>query len=812
MCSLFSFPLHAQQPTKISGKVVDAISKQGVEFASVVVLRAIDSSLVNGVYTDAKGLFSYSNLPFGKYIVRVTFMGYEKLEKGFELTAQHAVTVLPTLQLHTAGTNLKAVEIKTEKPAFSMQIDRQVFDAGSIITAEGGTGTDVLKGIPSVDVDIDNNVTLRGKSISVYIDGKPSPFGDPKTALEMIPAETIDRIEVISNPSSKFEAQGGGGIINIVLKKDRAMGYNVMMTGGIDTRGQMNAGFNGNLRLRKLNFFGSLNGRYGDQIGSGLSKRKNMFGDTTYFNQSNENKNISRGQNGKFGFDYYADNYNTISISTGFSNNYNSNVDSIYLNYLNNLHEQTKYSRRKNASESNGRNFNTSINYKRTFERANEELTAHVTYATYNSHSNSNYNTRTFVQPNDVQQKPNVRQNFGRGHNYNWDFQTDYTRPIGTKGKLEAGVKANVRENENDYIALNFNNTTQVFDTSITLSNSYQYKEKVFAGYFNYANTLGRVGYQVGLRAEQATLDGYSFTKDTSVNNRFTNFFPSLYLKYDLRNNQNLVFNYATRTDRPNFDQLLPYLNDSDPQNLRTGNPALQPAFTHKLEGNYTVYYPKSNNFFTTGVYYSRTEDVIERVSIIDTKSGITTTSPQNVATNQNLGYTASYKMRLFKWWTHTTTISAEYANMQGRNDSTNYANENLGASININSNFRLPKKFSIQLTGQYRTPRLMAQGTFRANNGMDLGIRKDMLKNNRLVLSLNISDIFFTRNYRSYYETPTFTQEYDRRRSTRTIRLNVRYRFGKIDPNLFRRKKQTQVEEKEEEQPPRTTGREQGL
>jgi hypothetical protein len=788
--------------TKISGKAVDAVTNKPVEFASVVLLHKPDSSVAFGMYTAANGSFNFATVPPGEYVLRITFMGYDKLEKALRVTTAKPLLAVGALKLHAGGKVLSTVEVKAEKPAFSMQIDRQVFDAGSLVTADGGTGTDILKNIPSVEVDIDDNVSLRGKSVTIYVDGKPSPFGDAKTALQMIPAETIDRVEVINNPSAKYEAQGGGGIINIVLKKDKAIGYNVMFNGGVATRGQVNGSANASLRLRRFNFFANYYGRYGSQTGGGFSNRQNLVPDssgTTYFTQVNRSANSDGSHGGRLGLDYYLDEHNTITVSEGINFNNGHNEDHILLSYLDAERETLRSGNRNNSSSYYNPGNNTNINFRHTTDRENEELTAYVSYSNNKGNNNSQYHTQ-YEKPGSTE-APDQQSNTGRSQNQFLNVQADYTTPIGKKGKFEAGVKGTSRKNENDYIASLFDWDAQEYEKSEELSNTYEYKEDIYAGYANLASAFGNLGYQVGVRVEQAHLKGYSFTRDTSVNNKFFNVFPSVFLKYNLPNNQNqsLIFNYATRVDRPGFDQLLPYTNNSDPQNLRMGNPELQPSLTHKFEMNYSRYFPDSRDFLNTGVYYSQANDDIDRVSTLDTTTGVTTTKPLNLATDIDWGGNLTYQLHIFRWWDVTSNFNLEYSRLTGPDDMTSISNEYVSYGVNVNSNLRLPARFNIQLQGHYRSPRVLPQGTFKAMNGMDLGIRKEMLKNNALAISLNISDLLNTQQFSQHYETEAFIQDYDRKRTTRFIRLNLRYRFGKMDPNLFKRKKATETPEEEE-------------
>ena len=802
-----SYNVNAQTPIptslKVTGKVADIVTGKPIEYASVVLLKQVDSSMVTGAYTTPTGTFSLNNITPGIYVVRITFMGYEKLEKAVRVT-EGKNTLAGTLRLQPAGKVLNAVEIKAEKPAFSMQIDRQVFDAGNMINAEGGTGTDILKNIPSVDVDIDDNITLRGKSVTIYVDGKPSPFGDAKTALQMIPAESIDRVEVINNPSAKFEANGSGGIINIVLKKDKAIGYNVMFNVGGATRGEGFGSANASLRMKRFNFFANYNGRYEQVNGSGKSFRQNLIADssdTWYFSQISKNENRNTNNGGRFGFDYFMDDHNTFTLSQGLNYNHSQNEDNILLNYMDQKMESLRNGERANNSYNRGNNKNTNLSYKHTFDKPNQELTAYISYSGNNSSSGSNYNTQYHIASVDTLPNADKQSNKGKNGNRFWNLQSDYTSPLGKKGKLEAGVKATMRHIDNNYVATLFDWDEKDYVISPTLSNKYDYEEDIYAGYLNFANAIGNLGYQVGVRAEQSQLKGYSFTKDTTVNNRFFNLFPSVFLKYNMPKNQNqsLVFNYSTRIDRPNFDQLLPYINNSDPQNIRTGNPELQPALSHKFEVSYSVYYPKSNNYLSTSTYFAQTNDNIDRISTLDTISGVTTTKPMNLATQQNMGGNVSYSLNLTKWWKVWANLNVEYSKLT----SIAVNNENFSYGLNGNTQFRLPGKFSMELGGHFRSPRIQPQGTFKAMNGIDLGVRKELL-NKSLVVALNISDLLNTQQFSSHYETNTFIQDYDRKRATRFIRLNVRYRFGKMDPNLFKKKKPQEEEEKQEEEKPR--------
>lgn len=802
-----SYNVNAQTPIpaslKITGKVADIATGKPIEYASVVLLKQADSSMVTGAYTTPTGTFSLNNITPGIYVVRVTFMGYEKLEKAVRVT-EGKNTFAGTLRLQPAGKVLNAVEIKAEKPAFSMQIDRQVFDAGNMINAEGGTGTDILKNIPSVDVDIDDNITLRGKSVTIYVDGKPSPFGDAKTALQMIPAESIDRVEVINNPSAKFEANGSGGIINIVLKKDKAIGYNVMFNAGGATRGEGFGSANASLRIKRFNFFGNYNGRYEQVNGSGNSVRRNLVADssdTWFFSQKSKNENRNTNNGARFGFDYFMDDHNTFTLSQGLNYNHSENEDNILLNYMDQKMQSLRNGERVNNSYNRSNNKNTNLSYKHTFDKQNQELTAYISYSGNNSSSGSSYNTQYHIASVDTLPNADRQRNKGKNGNRFWNIQSDYTSPLGKKGKLEAGVKATMRHIDNDYLATLFNWEADDYLVSPTLSNKYNYEEDIYAGYVNFANAFGNLGYQVGVRAEQSQLKGYSFTKDTTVNNRFFNLFPSVFLKYNMPKNQNqsLVFNYSTRIDRPNFDQLLPYINNSDPQNIRTGNPELQPALSHKFEVSYSVYYPKTNNYLSTSTYFAQTNDNIDRISTLDTISGVTTTKPMNLATQQNMGGNVSYSLNLTKWWKVWANLNVEYSKLT----SIAVNNENFSYGLNGNTQFRLPGRFSVELGGHFRSPRIQPQGTFKAMNGIDLGIRKELLER-KLVVALNISDLLNSQQFSSHYETNTFIQDYERKRATRFIRLNIRYRFGKMDPNLFKKKKPQEEEEKQEEEKPR--------
>lgn len=794
---------------RLYGKLVDAQSGKPVEYASVALLKQKDSSLVTGMLTKPNGDFSLENLPFGAFTMRINFMGYTTVYKKVTITPQTTDQDLGNIKLRANTKVLQEVEITGQKSAFTMGIDKKVFNVDRNLVSVGGTATDVLKSVPAVNVDIDGNVTVRNASPNIFVDGKPSTL-----TLDQIPADAIESVELITNPSAKYDAEGMSGILNIVLKKNKKAGINGMVMAGVGTGDKYNAGGNLNVRQGKFNVFANYNINANRTIGDGTTHRTNFGGfngtpgDTNYLFQNSDSRSQPLFQFGRFGLDYYLDNRNTISISQNIVAGDFKTSENLQSIFSNSNKAVTAMNDRVNNSNFNFRNYTTQVGFKHTYAKPNKEWSGDFNYNSSTNGRAGDFKTQSQLPDGTPMGQPVLQNNNSDGKSTFITIQTDYTNPIGKNGKLELGAKATFRDYSSIYKVYNQDTLTGKYNFVDSLSNDYKYNEQIYAGYVNYANTVGNFGYQAGLRVEQYVYAGEipSQNKKYSPTKAAPGFFPSLYLSQKLKHDQELQLNYSRRVNRPNFFQLIPYRDYTDPQNQREGNPNLKPEFTNSLEFSYLKNWTNVN--FLGTLYFRNTNNMI---STISTPIGKDTLLTQFVNANKNNSYGAelTVKNQIIKGWDLTTNVNLYQTELQVRTTKENFNNKGFSWFAKINSETKLPANFTFQVNATYQAPTIAlpnnggggrgggfmmvpasAQGMIKGFSSVDVAVRKDFLKNKAASLTLSLSDVFNTRQYELDQTTPSFWQDYIRKRESRILKLQFSYRFGKFDSQLFKRNK----------------------
>ncbi|WP_119079870.1 outer membrane beta-barrel family protein [Chitinophaga alhagiae] len=791
---------------QIYGKLVDAQTKKGVEYASVALLRQKDSSVVTGMLSKPNGDFNLENLPFGPFLLRINFMGYNTIYKKVTVAPQSVSQDLGNIRMEANAKALAEVEVTGQRSAFQMNIDKKVFNVDRNLTSVGGTATDVLKSVPSVNVDIDGNVQVRNSSPTIFVDGKPSTL-----SLDQIPADAIESVELITNPSAKYDAEGMSGILNIVLKKNKKAGFNGMLMGGIGTGDKYNAGGNINVRQGKVNFSANYNYNSNRNWGKGTTERTNFAvpgaSELNYINQNSDSRSGGLFQFGRIGLDYYLDNRNTISLTQNIVGGTFKNRETLGSIYLDEHKDMTRRNTRYSDNKFGFNNYTTTLGFKHLFAEANKELTADVSMNKSNNNRNGGFST----QGEDLAGNPVgdrfVQSNYSKGNTDFYTFQADYVDPVGKTGKFEAGVKGTLRNYTSIYDVFDGNNNgKQKIDS---LSNDYKYNEQIYAAYVNYSNAIKNFGYQVGLRAEQYVYageipsEGMKFKPTKAV----PGFFPSVYLSYKLEKEQEVQLNYSRRVNRPNFFQLIPYRDFSDPLNHRQGNPNLKPEYTNSLEFSYMKTW-KNHNFLGS-LYYRNTNNLISTLNE-PIHAGTDTLLTTFVNANKNFSYGAELTMKnqIIRGWDITTNVNLYQTELQVRNEKENYTNRGFSWMAKINSETKLPANFTFQVTANYQAPAITlpagsgggrgggfmmiptsAQGTIKGLSSVDLALRKDFLKSKALTATLSLSDVFNTREFGMDQESPYFLQDMVRKRESRILRLNLSYRFGKFDAQLFKRR-----------------------
>jgi outer membrane receptor protein involved in Fe transport len=828
---------------RMYGKLVDAKTGKGIDAASVqmiqskfdTVSRTRKDVVIAGMLTSRTGEFALEGLPlYGNMKLKITAIGYKTIDQKAAFEAKPGGDMsqmlaamdkdLGNLKMEADAQTLENVTVTASKPTMTMAIDRKIFNVEKNLTSVGGTAVDVMRNVPSLQVDIDGNVSLRNSSPTIFVDGRPTTL-----TLDQIPAETIASVEVITNPSAKYDASGGNaGILNIVLKKNRKAGYNGNLRAGIDSRARANLGADINVRQGKVNVFASANLRQFKSISDGETERSTFQGNpNSYLFQ--KDRTISEGMFGfgRFGVDYFIDNRNTLSLSGNvgrgnFESNNTSNIktDSLYSNGV-----VSTITDRISESESNFKNLGLTLGYKRNFTKPGRELTADINF---NARSNESINYLTTDIFKGSTQIGALRQRIdGGGDNQFVTIQTDYVTPVSAKVKLEGGLRAQIRHFDNLQDFFIQAPGSNDFVKQPRVSSVYSYTDRVYAAYGNVSGKEKKLGYQFGLRVESSDYDGTLKTvnesnKDTTVTygNSFPiSLFPSIFLSYKLTETSDLQFNYSRRVNRPNFFQVNPFTDYSDLLNLRRGNPDLTPEFTNSIELSYSKTM-KNNSSFLASLYFKNTNDLITSIQIKD--SLIIQDSLRSVLvntfTNANASYIGglelTYRTNLKKWWEMSANLNLFTSKIDITDPSA--VEQDLFASwfLKVNNTFKLPKNFTVQLSGDYTSktvlppnsggggggrgggmggffgaPASTAQGYIRPNYGVDIAIRYEFLKNKAGSLSLNVNDIFRTRVTDVYSESTFFVQNSWRRRDPQIFRLNFSYRFGKMDMQLFKRK-----------------------
>jgi outer membrane receptor protein involved in Fe transport len=813
------------------GKVVDVANK-GLEAVSVtLVATKMDSAtkkpketIIGGMLTSAVGDFSIENVPvFGKYKLKITGIGFKELvlPVAFEMPNKNSMGNDPSAMLGALDKDLGnikmqidenvlgSVTVTASKPLLQMGIDRKIFNVDKNITSAGGTAVDVMKNVPSVNVDIDGNVTLRNNAPQIFVDGRPTNL-----TLEQIPADAIESVEIITNPSAKFDASGGtAGILNIVMKKNRRVGYSGNVRINADSRGRVGGGADINLRQNKINIFGSGNLFQRKSISTGFTDRTNfgMNDSSTHFTQNDNSGGTGQFRFGRAGIDYFIDNRNTFTVSGTLmkgkmSPNQTSdiNIDSI----ANNMGYGSSYQHRVSNTDYTFNNSRAQLSYKHNFPQTGHELTADATYDKGKSTSENNTNTNYYGMPGNVFDKTYQQIQLGGGNNESWVLQTDYANPISTNSKLELGARASLRQsnNFNQFYTKTFNGELK----PTSLNTIYNNKDNVYAAYATFSSRIKSFGYQLGLRAERSDYTGDIPTKNQTFKINFPiSFFPSMFLSQKLTETDEMQFNYSRRINRPNVFQLFPFIDSSDLLNVSVGNPALQPEFTNSFELSYSKTFKNRDNFIASA-YFKNTNDLITRFQKIDTS--ISKYGVVNTYINANRMYITGLELtsrnKITNWWDLTSNVNLFTAKVSIDNQQS--PEQFPSYFVKLNNNFKLPKNFSFQLSGDYQSKIISSpggggrgfggggmfggnntasQGYIRPNYGVDAAVKFDFLKDKKASLSLNVNDILRTRKYDAHSESTFFIQDIVRRRDPQIFRLNFNYRFGKFDASLFKRK-----------------------
>jgi outer membrane receptor protein involved in Fe transport len=808
---------------KLFGRIVDAKSNKGIDAASVQLFSKNSGVLAGGMLTKPNGDFDISNLSTtDSFKLVATAIGYAKQEIiiAFDKSAKGRATAekdLGNIKLTAESQYLGAVTVVAQKPALQMGIDRKTFDVEKNLSSTGGTGIDVMRNIPSVTVDVDGSVLLRNNTPQIFVDGRPTIL-----TLDQIPADNIERVELVTNPSAKFDASSTGGIINVILKKNKKLGLNGLVSAGGGSPDIYNGSMALSLRQGKFNFFvnGNFNHSGGRPKSETYRQNKNNGVIEDYFNQFAFTNRKRQFYNVRFGMDYFMDNRNTFTLTQSFGGGRFSSLEDQNQEYLDVHYAPDHYGFRTSDDRSSNERSSTQLIFKHNFVEAGKSISADVNYNHGNNVDNTNI-LNTYAYPNGSMYSPDSRiRNNGSGGNNQVTVQVDYVDPMGDDNKLEAGVRSYINDYSSTFNSFSVDNNA--VETKLPLSNNYKYREMVNAAYITYTGKLLGIGYQAGLRGEQSKFDGelvdsarkFGYQFPNQIKNVFDALFPSLFLSKKLGGDQEIQLNYSRRIRRPDFWQMNPFVDISDPLNIRQGNPALRPEFTNSFEFNYNKTYSTGN--FLGVIYFRNTTGDITRYSDTITAAQYQQLNNASVGPSAILntfvnaqyqnrwGSELTLQQKLGQQLDVTPTVDLQYKKVKSNVNGVDLSNEGFNWEAKLIINYRVASKtplwnkWSFQATGGYQSPEVVPQGKRKEMYGIDLGLRKEFLKN-KATFTFNINDVFNSRKRGTISETENFYQDSYRRWDVRSFRATLTYKFGKADFQLFKRDKGANRDENED-------------
>lgn len=768
----------------ISGALHDESSGEHIEYANVIIFNEKDSSMTTGTITDSKGKFVISNLNSGKYYLRIQFIGYENKEiSGITISPGSADIKLGQLTLKPKTSSLLGVEITSERALITNNLDKKVITVDKTMALGGGTATDVMENVPSVTVDAEGNISLRGNSnITLLVDGKPASQAGLASSdlLNQIPASSIESVEVITNPSVRYDPDGTTGIINIVLKKKALQGFNGLVSLNAGTGNKYNGSLLLNYRAEKFNAFVNFDGRKHNMERNSESTRTS-FGDINSVLTQSENGEMHRNMSRiSGGFDYFIDTRNNVTISAA-KRDMSFGGEGLLINRTTEDSSLLRLFNRNNVSDRNIDSYEYTLSFKHLYPQKGREFTNDIIYNDNSMVSESEIDQYNFNVLSSLPIDTASQKNGAHNDNKMLTIQGNYVYPMINGSRLEAGYKADIRNINMNYDYQNWIDTAWV--SNYELSNDYDYKEQIYAAYGIYANSLGKLKYQAGLRVEQvftnSAIDQYDTNNsDTSFKTDYTSFYPSLHFQYDLGKKKELQLSYSRRVQRPGPWEMNPYIDYSDSLNIRTGNPELKPEFTNSIELGLLQYW--GNNSLTASVFYRNTNDVVEHISTL-IADGVTLTKPLNINKETHYGLELVGNANPAKWLRTNANISFYQAEMSALPEYNIQGSKRFSWTARLNLAFGLWKDGIFQLVGNYNSPRRTIQELDEARYFADATFKQDLLKK-KLSVSLRLTDIFNSRKFDETVFGNSFTTISSRRNESRILFLGIQYQINNFN------------------------------
>jgi outer membrane receptor protein involved in Fe transport len=776
---LFSISLSAQSNNmgSVNGFVKDSLSGEPIEFVNVILENNVDGAAILGAVTNHNGKFEFKNVKYGRYSIKLSYLGYKtKITPMFTINSKNNFIDAGTILLAGTAVTLEDVLVTSQKSLFSNSIDKKVYNVSQDIMSKSGSASDLLQNVPSVQIDIDGGVTLRGSSnVLVMINGKTSPLmgRNQSVILQGIPANTIDKIEVITNPSAKYRPDGTSGIINIVLKKNRDYGLNGTINGNAGFNDRYNGGFHLNFNSGDLNIFGAYNIRKDNRNRFNTNKR-HQLDSVSNITDYNENFTANYKPLSHFitlGADYSFNSSNQF----GFSGNYfyngfirNDIVNSVYSNSSGVITEN--YDRNRYDDEFEKETDYTlyyeyrfpkedhKIRMEFTGSRAPEIEDNHYINVYDNPVITNQYDNKLIKQSEDVNQLSVV-----------------YSNPLSESINLETGYEGNFQKNDFDFYSEYFDTSQNKFVKNVEQTNRFIYNEDIHAIYATFEHSAGAFGFQEGLRVEQSIGKANLVTTDSSFTKKYFNLYPTLHIAYNLSELAKLQLSYSRRVRRPESDDINPFPEYQDPRNIRAGNPNLSPEYIHLLEFGFN--YQTDEYSILPSLYYRYTSNRFTRLThILNDTTSLTT--EENLLHDQSAGFEFIVSANAGEFFSTNLSTNVFYNQIDASN--LGYSNKKsiISWSGNLTMDFNPTKTLLFQISSNYRSARLTPQGEFHPRFVFNIGAKQEFLEG-KLSLLFTLSDLFNTLKREINVDTPQLIENSVATRDSQIFYLGLSYNFG---------------------------------
>ncbi len=760
--------------TQITGTLLEESSGEPLPFATVIFYNQTDSSMVGNATTENSGAFSLALEP-GAYYGLIKFIGFtDEVLSDITIEQNQESLELGTVLMSSSATELQEVEVTAEKSQMVFKLDRRVFNVGKDLTNAGNSAADILDNVPSVSVDPEGNVSLRGsQSVRILVNGKPSGLlsaGETDALLRM-QGDIIESVEVITNPSARYEAEGQAGIINIILKKNKEKGINGSFGATVGYPHNYGASYNLNYRQKDFNFFSNFGVDYRKSPGGGTSTQRFFENGTLseYYTTKTEQERGGIGGYLQLGTDWNIDDKNILTGSLLYRIGKDDNTAQVTYRDFDGNENLTDVTVRDVVETEPEHNLETSLDYKRTFDQKDREWTVSFKYILDDDTELADYVQTSSDEPN-----PLIQESSNTEDEINVLFQTDYIHPIGEKSKVEGGLRAALRTVNNDFFVKEQRNGALV--TLPNFDDQLKYTENIYAAYLIGAHEFGAFGLQAGLRAELSDINASLLKSDISNDQDYLSFFPSTSLSYKLTEEQQVQLSYSRRLSRPYFRRLLPFSNFNNPRNNPVGNPNLRPEFTNSFEASYLHYF--TNGTFLSSVYYRQTTGVIERL-VLPSSDSTVIEYPVNLSTQNAYGLEFNFSYNLTDWWDVNSDLNFFRAIVEGEFEGTDYSSDTYSWFGRINSKVDVGNAMKFQAAFNYRGPRRTTQGRDLSSYSFDIGASLDVFSG-KGTLTLTGRDLFNTRKRRSVVDLPNYEEEtVFQWRQTRRVVLSFNYRLN---------------------------------